>query len=64
MDLVQVTADNKLLITKGNIMKFLITALLITISSVSISSEFGGDGSGGGITNIRGGDGSGGGLTK
>ena len=45
-------------------MKLLIAAILITISSVSISSEFGGDGSGGGITNIRGGDGSGGGITN
>jgi len=44
-------------------MKFLIATLLITISSVSISSEFGGDGSGGGITNSKGGDGTGGGLT-
>ena len=44
-------------------MKFLIATLLITISSVSISSEFGGDGSGGGITKARGGDGTGGGIT-
>ena len=45
-------------------MKLFIAAILLTISSVSISSEFGGDGSGGGITNTRGGDGSGGGITK
>jgi len=45
-------------------MKLLIAAILITISSVSISAEFGGDGTGGRITNIRGGDGSGGGLSN